>query len=105
MNLKIVFSRNECETLKNLGFRDIESGPCESVKGYYLYCRGRYDHDSTYPNLSISYPAGYLDKLAAKCGVKVPATKYVKDYPGEMGARGQYYAPVSGEAYRFYVPA
>ena len=104
--LKIVFSYSEGEELKSLGYRDVACGKStDNMEGYYYVVTGRYDHDSKYPNLTISVPAAHLDKLAAKCGVSIPATRYNKTYPGEMGARGQYYAPVEGAAYRFYVPA
>lgn len=105
MKLKIVFSSEVAERLEADGFCRLENGPSRTAIGYYLQVRGRYDHDSKYPNLSVSYPAGYLDRLAEECGVSIPATRYNKTYPGEMGARGQYYAPVEGAAYRFYVPA
>lgn len=103
--LKICFDAAEARVLKDKGYHDVSLGPSQTAKGYYHVVRGRYDHDSTYPSLSISVPAAYLDALCEKVGVTVPASRYNKSYPGEMGFRGQYYPASEGAAYRFFKPA
>ena len=102
-HLKIIFSREESESLTKKGFRNIELGNSTAAVGYFYVVSGRYDHDSIYPNLTISVSSKYLDELCKNAGVSIPASAYLKTYPGEMGALGQYYPGGVASAYRFKV--